>query len=217
MTGATKDAASTVPCRRDPDRSRDLFGVQLEVTGLLLEAERRKLAVLQRDLQTALAEGGSIKAKEHQKQELLSAISKIQAQHDHLDKEYRHHAMGALRNSKTRGSGKKANNLEAMFACTARLIRNNACLRAGWVRACAWGWGVGWTGGGVWLASTQTTSGFRSGVAASPVAQHGTPVRQSPLRHLFTASTAFNLNRDRIGVHWVSAVGFCCVLVSQCE
>uniref|UniRef100_A0A1B6E6V3 Ras-GEF domain-containing protein n=1 Tax=Clastoptera arizonana TaxID=38151 RepID=A0A1B6E6V3_9HEMI len=91
---------------RDPERTRDLFGVQLEVTSLLLEAERRKLNVLQRDLQSALAEGGSIKAKEHQKQELIIAISRIQAQHDHLDKEYREHAIGVLRNSNTRGSGK---------------------------------------------------------------------------------------------------------------
>lgn len=46
-----------------------------QVTSLLLEAERRKLSVLQRELQVALAEGGSIKAKEHQKQELIIAIS----------------------------------------------------------------------------------------------------------------------------------------------
>jgi hypothetical protein len=46
-----------------------------QVTSLLLEAERRKLSVLQRELQVALAEGGSIKAKEHQKQELIVAIS----------------------------------------------------------------------------------------------------------------------------------------------
>ncbi|XP_067009236.2 uncharacterized protein [Anabrus simplex] len=91
---------------RDPDRSRDLFGVQLEVTSLLLEAERRKLSVLQRELQVALAEGGSIKAKEHQKQELIVAISRIQAQYDHLEKEYRQHAIGVLRCSNTRGSGK---------------------------------------------------------------------------------------------------------------
>ncbi|GLV45934.1 uncharacterized protein CBL_11731 [Carabus blaptoides fortunei] len=88
------------------NRSRDLFGVQLEVTSLLLEAERRKLAVLQKELQVALAEGGSIKAKEHQKQELLIAISRIQAQYDHLDKEYREHALGALLSANTRGSGK---------------------------------------------------------------------------------------------------------------
>lgn len=46
-----------------------------QVTSLLLEAERRKLAVLQRELQVALAEGGSVKVKEKQRQELLQAIS----------------------------------------------------------------------------------------------------------------------------------------------
>ncbi|KAF7412370.1 hypothetical protein HZH66_001266 [Vespula vulgaris] len=88
-----------------PGRSRDLFGVQLEVTSLLLEAERRKLAVLQRELQVALAEGGSVKVKEKQRQELLHAISKIQGQHEQLDKEYRIHAAGVLL-CNSRGSGK---------------------------------------------------------------------------------------------------------------
>ncbi|XP_011499975.1 PREDICTED: uncharacterized protein LOC105363871 [Ceratosolen solmsi marchali] len=86
-------------------KSRDLFGVQLEVTSLLLEAERRKLAVLQRELQAALAEGGSVKVKEKQRQELLHAISKIQAQHEQLDKEYRIHAAGVLL-CNSRASGK---------------------------------------------------------------------------------------------------------------
>ncbi|KAJ8948671.1 hypothetical protein NQ318_004459 [Aromia moschata] len=97
-----------IALRNKQDRSRDLFGVQLEVTSLLLEAERRKLTVLQRELQIALEEGGSIKAKEHQKQELLVAIARIQAQHDHLEKEYREHALGALLSANTRGSGKAA-------------------------------------------------------------------------------------------------------------
>ncbi|XP_024938136.1 uncharacterized protein LOC112493965 [Cephus cinctus] len=88
-----------------PGRSRDLFGVQLEVTSLLLEGERRKLAVLQRELQVALAEGGSVKAKEKQRQELLHAISKIQGQHEQLDKEYRIHAAGVLL-CNSRGCGK---------------------------------------------------------------------------------------------------------------
>lgn len=48
---------------------------RLQVTSLLLEGERRKLAVLQRELQVALAEGGSVKVKEKQKLELLHAIS----------------------------------------------------------------------------------------------------------------------------------------------
>ncbi|XP_044766972.1 uncharacterized protein LOC123322946 [Coccinella septempunctata] len=91
---------------RKVDRSRDLFGVQLEVTSLLLEAERRKLSVLQKELQVALEEGGSIKAKEHQKQELITTITRIQAQHDHLDREYREYALGALLSANTRGSGK---------------------------------------------------------------------------------------------------------------
>lgn len=47
----------------------------LQVTSLLLEGERRKLAVLQRELQVALAEGGSVKVKEKQRQELIHAIS----------------------------------------------------------------------------------------------------------------------------------------------
>lgn len=46
-----------------------------QVTSLLLEGERRKLAVLQRELQAALEEGGSVKVKEKQRQELLHAIS----------------------------------------------------------------------------------------------------------------------------------------------
>lgn len=49
--------------------------ILFQVTSLLLEAERRKLNVLQRELKIALEEGGSIKAKEHQRQELLIAIT----------------------------------------------------------------------------------------------------------------------------------------------
>ncbi|KOX80602.1 hypothetical protein WN51_05457 [Melipona quadrifasciata] len=75
------------------------------VTSLLLEGERRKLAVLQRELQVALEEGGSVKVKEKQRQELLHAISKIQGQHEQLDKEYRIHAAGVLL-CNSRGSGK---------------------------------------------------------------------------------------------------------------
>jgi hypothetical protein len=36
----------------------------------------------------------------------LLACRRIQAQHDHLEKEYRQHAIGVLRCSKNRGSGK---------------------------------------------------------------------------------------------------------------
>ncbi|KAK6645157.1 hypothetical protein RUM43_001433 [Polyplax serrata] len=83
------------------------FERKKNVINLLLEAERRKLCVLQRELKTALEEGGSIKAKEHQKQELITAIHKIQLQYDNLEKECRQHAIGALKASNTRGTGKK--------------------------------------------------------------------------------------------------------------
>ncbi|KAK0073232.1 hypothetical protein PV326_013620, partial [Microctonus aethiopoides] len=53
------------------------------VTSLLLEGERRKLAVLQRELQVALAEGGSVKVKEKARQELLHAISARKHQPKH--------------------------------------------------------------------------------------------------------------------------------------
>ena len=47
-----------------------------QVTSLLLESERRKLSVLQRDLRGALnTEAGSLKAKERQQHELNLAIS----------------------------------------------------------------------------------------------------------------------------------------------
>lgn len=52
-----------------------LIEILFQVTSLLLEGERRKLAVLQRELQVALEEGGSVKVKEKQRQELLHAIS----------------------------------------------------------------------------------------------------------------------------------------------
>lgn len=45
------------------------------MTSLLLEAERRKLAVLQKELQLALQDGGSIKKAKEQLQELIIAIS----------------------------------------------------------------------------------------------------------------------------------------------
>ena len=61
---------------RHADRSRDIFGIQLEVTSLLLESERRKLSVLQRELRGALdREAGSLKAKERQQLQLILAIS----------------------------------------------------------------------------------------------------------------------------------------------
>ncbi|XP_014228536.1 uncharacterized protein LOC106653555 [Trichogramma pretiosum] len=115
---AVVQALDAQPQPARPGRSRDLFGVQLEVTSLLLEAERRKLAVLQRELQIALAEGGSVKVKEKQRQELLHAISKIQAQHQQLDKEYRIHAAGVLL-CNSRVSGKLINAKKDQLSCYA--------------------------------------------------------------------------------------------------
>ncbi|XP_046391806.1 ras-GEF domain-containing family member 1B-like isoform X4 [Ischnura elegans] len=100
---AGEDPATTLEHPRGPDRSRDLFGVQLEVTSLLLEAERRKLCVLQREWEGGAA-GAGVEARAEQ--ELLAAIARIQAQHDQLEQEYRARAMGVLRCSNTRGSGK---------------------------------------------------------------------------------------------------------------
>jgi len=77
------------------------------VTSLLLESERRKLSVLQRELRGALdREAGSLKAKERQQLQLILAISRIQSQYDHLDQEYRQTYIEVLRNSNTRGCGK---------------------------------------------------------------------------------------------------------------
>lgn len=45
------------------------------MTSLLLEAERRKLAVLQKELQLALEDGGSINEAKEQLHELILAIS----------------------------------------------------------------------------------------------------------------------------------------------
>lgn len=45
------------------------------MTSLLLEAERRKLAVLQKELQLALEDGGSLNQAKEQLQELIIAIS----------------------------------------------------------------------------------------------------------------------------------------------
>lgn len=45
------------------------------MTSLLLEAERRKLAVLQKELQLVLEDGGSLNQAKEQLQELILAIS----------------------------------------------------------------------------------------------------------------------------------------------
>ncbi|XP_052266560.1 ras-GEF domain-containing family member 1B-like isoform X2 [Dreissena polymorpha] len=74
----------------------DLFGIQLEVTFHLLEAEKRKLYVLQRELGNLNSHLYDIQ-KHAQVQALEKSISHIQQQYDHLEEEYRCAVGGALR------------------------------------------------------------------------------------------------------------------------
>ncbi|KAF0297905.1 hypothetical protein FJT64_004714 [Amphibalanus amphitrite] len=61
---------------RDPEKtSRDLFGVQLEVTGLLLEAERRRLVLLQAELAVTSQNRTSFSRKQLEQRQLLDSIS----------------------------------------------------------------------------------------------------------------------------------------------
>ncbi|XP_060554105.1 uncharacterized protein LOC132715147, partial [Ruditapes philippinarum] len=70
----------------------DLFGIQLEVTYHLLEAEKRKLYVLQREL------GHILNIKKNVQEETLKRnVEHIQLQYDHLEEEYRCAVAGALR------------------------------------------------------------------------------------------------------------------------
>uniref|UniRef100_T1JM98 Ras-GEF domain-containing protein n=1 Tax=Strigamia maritima TaxID=126957 RepID=T1JM98_STRMM len=95
-------------CGGDSDTlGRDLFGVQLEVTSLLLEGERRQLRVLQRELNGSLSsEEGSLKAKELQHQELIFAINRFQQQYEQLEEEYHQAAIGVLRGNNNPRNGK---------------------------------------------------------------------------------------------------------------
>lgn len=90
----------------------DLFGIQLEVTAHLLEAEKRKLHVLQRELGQLRTEDhnhniSDLKnrlkgcqypiSREHQVEYLRDSISHIQQQHDQLEREYHIAALQAMR------------------------------------------------------------------------------------------------------------------------
>ncbi|CAL8114302.1 unnamed protein product [Orchesella dallaii] len=98
---------------KGPYKPRDLFGVQLEVTSLLLEAELMKLSTLQAELESTqnliienCKDTEQRQEFENQQLELILAISRIQAQADQLEREYRVHALGALKAAPLRGSGK---------------------------------------------------------------------------------------------------------------
>ncbi|XP_047740563.1 ras-GEF domain-containing family member 1B isoform X4 [Hyalella azteca] len=91
-----------VTTSRDPSRHREIFGVQLEVTSLLLEGQTRKLVALQWELESSAAAPstqGSLKAKEQLRKQLITSIERVQSQYDQLEREYTHQALGRLRNS----------------------------------------------------------------------------------------------------------------------
>ncbi|CAG0917690.1 unnamed protein product [Notodromas monacha] len=111
---------------------KELFGVQLEVTSLLLEAERRRLILLQNELGNAVIlnnnnpNGSSFKAKEETHKELVQAISRIQSQYEQLEQEYKIHALGALRCSNT---GKNKRSQPAIGMKIATRYREDAHIR----------------------------------------------------------------------------------------
>ncbi|KAF2367344.1 hypothetical protein FHG87_001890 [Trinorchestia longiramus] len=95
------NVSQTLP-QRDPSRHREIFGVQLEVTSLLLEGQTRKLVALQWELESSAAAPstqGSLKAKEQLRRQLITSIERVQSQFDQLEREYTHQALGRLRNS----------------------------------------------------------------------------------------------------------------------
>lgn len=88
---------------RDPpahESSRDLFGVQLEVTFRLLEAEKRKLVVLQRELAQYDEKELQGLIRRREEKQLENNINRIQHQYNQLEQEYRIAAMGVLRHNR---------------------------------------------------------------------------------------------------------------------
>lgn len=97
---------------RDPpahDSSRDLFGVQLEVTFRLLEAEKRKLVVLQKELAQYDEKELQGLIRRREEKQLENNINRIQHQYNQLEQEYRIAAMGVFRHNRhiRRVSGKR--------------------------------------------------------------------------------------------------------------
>ncbi|XP_069122912.1 ras-GEF domain-containing family member 1B-like isoform X2 [Argopecten irradians] len=81
------------------ESNADLFGVQLEVTLKLLEAEKRKLEVWQRELSSTLSHDNSNMGIRRKKavQQLEMNVSRIQQQYIQLEQEYKTAAMGAIK------------------------------------------------------------------------------------------------------------------------
>ncbi|KAK4324379.1 hypothetical protein Pmani_004980 [Petrolisthes manimaculis] len=96
----------TQPRGRGGKKSRE----RSKVTSLLLEALTRKVSTLQEELETSASSQsssqGSLKAKENLRTQLILTIEKLQTQWEQLEQEYTQQALGVLRSSNTRGSGK---------------------------------------------------------------------------------------------------------------
>ncbi|XP_006814037.1 ras-GEF domain-containing family member 1B-like [Saccoglossus kowalevskii] len=79
------------------EQSVDLFGVQFEVTSRLLEAERRRLSALKRDLSQVDHKEAIAKDRHRELERQQQYFSRLQVQHDRLEKEYRENAMGVFK------------------------------------------------------------------------------------------------------------------------
>ncbi|XP_055343255.1 ras-GEF domain-containing family member 1B-like isoform X2 [Paramacrobiotus metropolitanus] len=100
------------PLPSPPSKSADIFGIQMEVTNLLLEAERRRLRALQRDLteRYPLRDDNGYGKRELDRQKLY--IGRIEQQYQQLLREYEQAAAGMLRNG---GQHRKSNRSQPAF------------------------------------------------------------------------------------------------------
>ncbi|XP_033644358.1 uncharacterized protein LOC117303995 [Asterias rubens] len=81
-------------------KETDIFGVQLEVTSRLLDAEGLRLHVLQRELNNK--KNGTLRSPESRQKEFerqKEVISRLQFQHDMLKKQYHEAAMGMFKSN----------------------------------------------------------------------------------------------------------------------
>ncbi|XP_022079726.1 ras-GEF domain-containing family member 1B-like isoform X3 [Acanthaster planci] len=85
------------PSQPAEKQGKDIFGIQLEVTSRLLDAEGLRLNVLQRELnkKTGTLSSSESRQREFEKQKAL--ISRLQFQHDMLEKQYQEAAMGMFK------------------------------------------------------------------------------------------------------------------------
>ncbi|XP_052071928.1 ras-GEF domain-containing family member 1B-like isoform X1 [Mytilus californianus] len=91
---------------REP--SADLFGIQLEVTFRLLEAEKRKLSVLQSELGQLNNNdyGHDVAQKRSAIGQIQSSVTRFQLNYNRLEQEYKAAAMGMIKRQHKRGSSR---------------------------------------------------------------------------------------------------------------